>query len=299
MGARARFDAMKLLLKFNLVFLVVFVVGLALAIVVARSLLQQAATDEAASGARLLMASATAVSSYTARQVSPLLETQMKYSFLPQSVPSYASAESVAALRKNFPEYDYKAAMLNPTNPRDRAADWEEDIVKRFRASPELKETIGQRDTPTGQTLYIAKPLRITDAACLLCHSTPEAAPATLVARYGSSNGFNWTLNEVLGAQVVTVPMDVPLQRADQALKVVVGALVGLFVLIGGTLNLMLWKLVIHPVSTLSALADRVSMGEPDVPPFEVRSKDEIGVLTASLGRMQRGLVQAMKMLEG
>jgi len=289
---------MKLLLKFNLIFLLVFLIGLGGSSLVARSLLQKAAMEEVADRARLLIEKANAVSSYTAAQIKPLLETQMKYTFLPQSVPAYSSAEVLATLQKTYPEYGFKSAMLNPTNPRDKAVAWEEDVVNTFIKSPDMKEFIGQRETPTGAALYIARPIRITNPVCMSCHTTPEMAPKTLVDRYGPSNGFGWKLNEVLGAQVVSVPMTVPLQRANQALLVVAGVLAAVFVLIGAALNFMLWKLVIQPVTRLSAIADKVSMGE-DAPEFEVKSKDEIGVLSESFGRMRKSLSHAMKMLEG
>lgn len=289
---------MKLLLKFNLIFLLVFLLGLIGSSLIARGMLQRAAQEEVADRARLLMEKANAVSSYTANQIRPLLETQMKYAFLPQSVPAFSSAEVLIALQKSYPEYSFKSAMLNPTNPRDRAVAWEEDVITQFRNQPDLKEFIGQRETPTGQALYIARPIRLSNPACLTCHSTPDAAPQTLVERYGPSNGFGWKLNETLGVQVVSVPMAVPMQRADQALMVVIGVLAAVFLLIGATLNFMLWKLVIQPVSRLSALADKVSLGE-EAPEFEVRSKDEIGVLAESFGRMRKSLAHAMKMLEG
>lgn len=289
---------MKLLLKFNLVFLLVFVAGLAISGAIARSLLQRDAEAEVIDRARLLMEKAMVVSAYTANQVAPLLSTQMKYTFLPQSIPAYSSTEVVNALQKTYPDYSYKPAMLNPTNPRDRAVAWEEDVINQFKKAPELKEFIGQRDTPAGPALYIARPIRISNPNCLQCHSTPDAAPKTLVDKYGPGNGFGWTLNDTLGAQVVSVPMTLPLARADRAFGVVLAMLAGVFLLIGGALNLMLWKLVIQPVSRLSALSDRVSMGELDAPEFVTKSKDEIGVLADSFGRMRKSLVHAMKMLE-
>jgi hypothetical protein len=127
---------------------------------------------------------------------------------------------------------------------------------------------VGQRETPTGPSLYIARPLRITDPACLRCHSSVEAAPARWSTRYGPANGFGWQLNEVIGAQVVSVPMALPLQRADQNFKLFVGSLLGVFVVVGVVLNLMIWWVVVRPVTRLSSLADRVSQGELDAPEF-------------------------------
>jgi protein-histidine pros-kinase len=289
---------MKLLVKFNLVFLIVFALGLGGSSYVARKLLQEGAHEEVLDRARLLMESAMAVSTYTSTQVAPLLETQMTYTFLPQSVPAYSSSEVLNALRKNHPEYAYKPAMLNPTNPRDRAQDWEEDVIQQFKQSAEQTEFIGERMTPAGRVTYIARPIKLSNPACLRCHSTVEAAPKPLVEKYGPANGFGWNLNEVLGAQVVSVPMSVPLARADRAFGVVMGLLAGVFILIGLALNLMLWKLVIQPVSRLSSLSDRVSLGELDAPEFDFKSKDEIGTLAESFTRMRKSMVHAMKMLD-
>jgi len=289
---------MKLLVKFNLVFLVVFALGLGGSSYVARKLLQEGAHEEVLDRARLLMESAMAVSTYTSTQVAPLLETQMTYTFLPQSVPAYSSSEVLNALRKNHPEYAYKPAMLNPTNPRDRAQDWEEDVIQQFKQSADQTEFIGERMTPAGRVTYIARPIKLSNPACLRCHSTVEAAPKPLVEKYGPANGFGWNLNEVLGAQVVSVPMSVPLARADRAFGVVMGLLAGVFILIGLALNLMLWKLVIQPVSRLSSLSDRVSLGELDAPEFAFKSKDEIGTLAESFTRMRKSMVHAMKMLD-
>lgn len=289
---------MRLLLKFNLIFLIVFVAGVIGAGKISYDLLQSNAKQEVLDHARLTMEKAVAIRTYTNDQIRPLLETQMKYTFLPQTVPAYSATEVLATLAKSFPDYTYKEATLNPTNPRDRAVDWEADIVNRFRTQADQKEFVGERESGTGRALYIARPLRITNAACLQCHSTVEAAPRTLIDKYGSANGFGWRMNEVVGAQVVSVPMSVPLARAEQAFKVFMVSLIGIFVAIGIVLNLMLYLLVIRPVTALSNLANRVSLGELDAPQFAARGRDEIGTLAQSFARMRHSLDQAIKMLD-
>ncbi|WP_375214363.1 DUF3365 domain-containing protein [Aquabacterium sp.] len=272
--------------------------GIALSGYIARNLLQENAQQETVASARMLMEKALAVRNYTNTQVKPLLAAQMAQEFLPQTVPSYAATEVLNTLLSKHPEFAYKEATLNPTNPRDRATSWEVDIVGQFRSSAELKETVGTRDTPAGPSLYIARPLRITDPACLACHSSVDAAPATMVAKYGPANGFGWNLNEVIGAQIVSVPLGVPLQRADQTFKVFISSLIGVFIAVGIVLNLMVWMLVVRPVTQLSALADRVSQGELDAPEFEARGRDEIATLSDSFSRMRASVVQAMKLLD-
>jgi HAMP domain-containing protein len=289
---------MKLLFKFNLVFILIFAAGIAATARLSWALLERNARDEIAQNARLLMDTALATRGYTSSQVNPLLETQMKYTFLPQSVPAYSATEVFNDLRKIHTEYGYKEAVLNPTNPRNRALEWEADVITKFRNDSSSGEVIGDRDTPTGGSFYVARPIKIGSPACLRCHSTVDVAPKTMIERYGPANGFGWTLNEVIGAQVISVPTKVPLERAERALKVFMGSIAVVFALIGLVLNLMLWAMVIRPIGKLSNFADRVSLGELEIPDFQRKSGDEIGVLARSISRMRASMVQAMKMLD-
>jgi protein-histidine pros-kinase len=144
-------------------------------------MLQKNAKQAVSYNAGLMMETALAIRGYTVEQVKPHMEMQLMRVFLPQTVPAYAATETLNALRKNYPDYFYKEATLNPTNPRNRASDWEADLVNKFRISADAKELIGERDTPTGRSRYIARPIKISNAACLSCHSVPSAAPATML----------------------------------------------------------------------------------------------------------------------
>ena len=105
-----------------------------------------------------------------------------------------------------YREFSYKEATLNPTNLRDKADSFEQEIVGRFRKEINLKELRGFRSLPKGDLFYIARPLAISKASCLECHSVPEAAPKSMIQRYGSDNGFGWKLNDIVGTQIISVP---------------------------------------------------------------------------------------------
>jgi len=290
---------MKLMWKFNIVLLAVFVVGFVLTGFISYGVLQANAREEILDNARVMMESALASRSYTNSQVTPLLETQLRYTFLPQTVPAYAATEQFNDLRKKYPDYSYKEATLNPTNPRDRATDWEADVVNQFRNGlAKGNELFGERETATGQTLYLARPIQIKDPACLACHNTVAEAPKTMIELYGPANGFGWKLNEIIGAQIVSVPSALPIQRANHTFKVFMLLLTLVFVLTFILLNVMLHSIVIQRIKQLSKLADEVSLGHLESAEFKTRSKDEIGVLTQALARMNKSLVQAIKMLE-
>jgi protein-histidine pros-kinase len=222
----------------------------------------------------------------------------MKFEFHPQSVPSYSAVESLNAVLKSYPDFSYKEATLNPTNLRDKASDWEVDVVQKLRSTADMKEFVGERDTAIGRSLYIARPLQIKDPVCLGCHTTAAEAPKTMVDIYGSNNGFGWKLNEIVGAQVISVPMAVPLARANQIFKTFMLSLFGVFLAVFVALNVMVHLFVTRRIRQLAGVADQVSMGKFEAQEFEVRGNDEISGLGRSFNRMRTSLASALKMLE-
>jgi hypothetical protein len=152
--------------------------------------------------------------------------------FHPQSVPAFAATEIFGYLREKFPDYFYKEATLNPTNPRDHATDWESDVVNQFRGNPTQAEFINTRESPTGTALFLARPIKINNVSCLECHSTPDKAPAEMIKLYGGDNGFGWNLDDIIGAQIVSVPVSVPIHMAENAFRVIIAWLGGAFAVI-------------------------------------------------------------------
>jgi protein-histidine pros-kinase len=287
--------------KFNLVMVTVFLVGLAVSGVVSWQILNRAAREEVIHNAGIMMGAALAIRGYTVEQIRPLIDEAHADAdvFIPQTVPAFAATETFDALRGDYPEYSYKEATLNPTNPRNRATDWEADIVERFRSDAGVTELVGERETAAGRALWLARPIRITNEDCLTCHSTVEAAPASLIASYGDANGFGWEMGEVVGSQIVTVPMSLAVQKARNAFGVFMVSLFAVFAVLFGALNLMLGSIVIRPITEISRVADEISLGKMDAPEFDEGREDEIGTLKASFNRMRRSLERAMNMIQG
>lgn len=289
---------MGLKLRFNLVLTTVFLLGFAVSAFVSYDLLHRNARDEVVRIAELMIEAARAIRTYTVKEVRPKLAGRKPNVFDPQTVPAYAATQTLGLLPKKYKDFVYKEATLNPTNPRDRATDWEADLVREFKRDVGLKILSGVRSTPSGEALYIAAPIRITNKACLGCHSTPSVAPAALVALYGNSNGFGWKHNEVVGTQVVSVPMTVPVANAQRAFFTFLASLCAVYIALYIVLNIMLSRMIIKPISDMSLAADEVSTGNFERPEFPESGKDEISRLALSFNRMRRSLEQAMTMIK-
>ena len=288
---------MGLRLKFNLVLLVVFLLGLGISGTISYELLHRNAEEEVLRNAGVMMEAALSMRAYTVGQVRPNLRVSDE-EFLPQSVPAFSAGEIMTLLRKKYPDYSYKEAALNPTNPRDRAVEWETDIVNSFRSNDKQPEISGTRMTPTGPSLYLARPFQIKDPACLACHTTADVAPASMVKIYGPNNGFGWKLNEVIGAQIVSVPMTLPIANADRAFYTFMGSLTAVFVVLFIILNVMLSLLIVRPITKLSEAADKISTGNTDIAEFPETGKDEVSLLGRSFNRMRRSLEKAIALID-
>jgi HAMP domain-containing protein len=286
--------------KFNLAILAAFLIGFAGAGFFLQRLFVDNARQQVLEDARIMMTAANAVRHFTNVYIQPLAQPLNNGSdkFVSASVPSFAAQTTFKDVQAQFPDFTYREPALNPTNLADRATDWEADYINVFRNRPEVKELSGERETPTGTVLTLVRPIAINSPDCLICHSTPAAAPKALLTSFGSNNGFGWNLHEVVGAQVVSVPMSLPLRQAQTTFLTFMAILLAVFALIVVILNVLLHFTVIRPVVTLSRIANSVSLGEPGVEDYERKGSDEIAVLSASFNRMRRSLDSAMSMLE-
>lgn len=284
--------------KFNLSLLAIFLLAFAGAWLFLERVFVENAREEVLQNARIMMSAADAVRNYTAREVGPLIARASAGRFEPSTIPSYAAQTNFRTVQAEYRDYTYREPALNPTSPTDRATDWEADFINTFRNRPALAELVGERDTPTGRSLTLARPIAINDTQCLACHSTPERAPPAFVQAYGSANGFGWQLGETVGAQVVSVPMALAMQNAHENMYHVMALLAVVFALIFLTINLLLHLMIIRPVARMSRIATAVSLGKPEAEEFERGGNDEIAQLSRSFSRMRRSLDSAMQMLE-
>ncbi|MEH2136492.1 c-type heme family protein [Nostoc sp.] len=290
---------LKLKQKFTILLLVILTFGLSLSGFALSSLLRENAKQDISSTALMLMQTMSSVRKYTSTQVNPELADKLATEFLPQSVPAYSAREVFEILRKtaDYRDFFYKEATLNPTNLRDKADGFETEVVERFRSKSDLKEVSGFRSLPGGDIFYIARPLPISEESCLKCHSVPEAAPQSMITLYGTANGFGWKLNEIVGAQIISVPANNVISKANQSSLVIILIVSAIFIATILLVNLFLNRQVVIPLKRMTRIAEEVSTGHMEVE-FEQMSNDEIGNLAKAFKRMQLSLEMAMKRIK-
>ncbi|AFY47912.1 HAMP domain protein [Nostoc sp. PCC 7524] len=286
--------------KFNLLLMVVFIFSICLSGTILSSVLQQRAKNEVSSQALILIQTLNSVRSYTQDRITPLLSSQLETAtaFIPETIPSFSATEVFENFRRTEgnENFLYKEATLNPTNLRDKADDFETQLVERFRRESQTKEIVGLRSLPEGEVFYIARPLAITKQSCLRCHSTPELAPKSQLTTYGTQNGFGWKLNEIVAAQIISVPSKKIFTHVQSSWSLIMGLLIAIFAIVLFIINFLIKKTVIQRIKNIEKIAQKVSTGDMSAD-FDENSKDEIGGLAAAFNRMKSSLKIAMDML--
>jgi HAMP domain-containing protein len=292
---------LKLEPRFNGLLAIVFIIGMTIASSLLFGVFEQNAETEITGKAKLIVETMNSVRDYTTSNVEPLIKDRLETepAFLPETVPAFAATEIFQRLRKNegYRSFFYKEATLNPTNLRDKVDEFEKILVEQFRKEPETKRLSGFRDLPGGRIFYIARPLKVDKNSCLRCHSTPDRAPKSQITTYGSENGFGWKLGETIAAQVVSVPAENVMNKAQDTLKTVMGVLLGVFGAIVLAINYLLRRAVIRPIRNLSRTAEAISLGDLDAE-FEHQNQDEIGLLATAFNRMKSSLKISMSFLD-
>jgi HAMP domain-containing protein len=291
---------LKLRLKLNLLLAAILLsLTIMMGLILSR-VLQNYAQQTVVDQATLLMTTMNSIRNYTSTQINPELAARLETEeiFLPQTVPAYSAREVFEHFRSEaeYSQFFYKEATLNPTNVRDRADEFETKIVESFKNSS-IEQQQGFREIPGGEIFYIARPLKIEKETCLRCHSVPKEAPASLIASYGSDNGFGWKLNEIVGAQVISVPSSRVFEAAKKLGYSLISKVVIFLLLASVLLNLFLKFTVTDPLKKMSHASKELSTGNMEID-FEQKTNDEIGILAASLNRLKVSLKMAMDMLE-
>ncbi len=287
--------------KVNLLLILVFIISILVTSTTLSTLLQHRAQNEVTSKAIILMHTMNSVRKYTQYRINPLLKSKLETEtqFIPETVPAFSAIKIFEDFRKDekFKNFIYREAAINPTNLRDKADSFETKILQSFRKNQKNQEITGFRNLPQGEVFYIARPLAITQPSCLECHSTIEKAPKSLLASYGTKNGFGWQLNEIVAAQIISVPSEEVFEDADHSWSMLMGLVIAIFALVILLLNLLIKRAIVQRIKAIEKIAQQVSVGNMSID-FDEKYNDEIGGLGVAFNRMKASLQIAINLLE-
>lgn len=153
--------------------------------------------------------------------------------------------------------YYYKEAAINARFPLNEAADYEIDFLKRINSDPKLQVQSEVRTIDGHKYYVVMRRGEVMEKSCLRCHSTPEAAPAEMVKKYGSDRSFNRFEGEVVSAISMRIPLDDAYAQADRFTVKLSLVIVAFLALVGFVIILLTRRLFGEP---LQAIKERTAL---------------------------------------
>ena len=256
--------------------------------------LRHRALQGAANEARLLLTTALAVSDYTEENIFPLLDKLPTDRFYEQVVPFHVAQAVFRKVQAHYPAYSYREPALNPTSLDDRPTPFDVELTNRFRDDPSLTDLQGIRQDGDRTVFYLARPIRITDQQCLACHGTADRAPKAMVARYGTVNGFGWTMGETVGVQALSVPITEELRGTTELAVTLAAGLLAIFFVTYVALTASLQVMLVRPLCALARSADLASKTNDAHVELPHSGVSEIHGLAEAIGRLRVSLRKAL-----
>jgi protein-histidine pros-kinase len=260
-------------------------------------LLKREAMNNAEDEARLLLSSAMAIRGYTTQHILPNFVKMHDDAFHEETVPAFAAQTVFRSVSAGDHAYTYREAALNPTSVSDRADSFEVELIREFRNNAEMKEMHGVLDQAGQRLFYLARPIQIKDPKCIICHDTPQRAPKLMVAKYGPNNGFGWKLNDIVGVQLLTVPVTKQFRSTLELVSILIGGLALIFAVAYFALTAAMEATVSGPLDRLANAADRASRSTSETPELPSSGAREIRLLADAIQRLRISLMKALSQI--
>lgn len=183
------------------------VLGVFFAVIISMNLRHQLVTDTEHK-ASLVLSQAEAVQAYVREMLRPAM-----YHLLPPDgflleamSTSYVTRKVMSDLNARGDQFRYRRVAQGARNPDYEADAFERALIARFEADPTLTR-LEEMTTRDGEEVFVAaRPVRF-EASCLHCHGDPAVAPKALLERYGDKRGFWRHKGELVGLDLVTMPV--------------------------------------------------------------------------------------------
>ncbi len=294
---------------YNLTLLGAFALAGLAAILAVNLQMRSYALEGAEAKALVLLNRNLATHHYFSSQLKPLLFEQTRplrdqESFTPQWMSSTYAVRQIDGLFRELSgldDYYYKEAAIDARTPANEADAAEAALLRRLNADPELTSVSRVRKIDGRPFFEVLRRGETLEPGCLRCHSTPDAAPAELVAHYGPVRSFNRRVGETIDV----ISIRIPLQQAYAEVNRISWQLSLILVLSLGFLGLLHFalfqRLIVRPLRRLEGFADALAghdgrLGET-LPPGR-RAEGELARLTEAFNRLSTRLAESQERLE-
>ena len=240
----------------------------------------------------LLVDMVKSIKGYVAKDLRPYFMKQRLF-----HTAGFSGIVAVSRVAENFKgmqgSYSIRNVSDNPLNPDNRPEALESELLSRFRADKQLDE-LRVEGLLGGQQMLVRSAPIVSAKGCLRCHGDPDQVPIQITADYGRGAGYNYRIGDVVGVELVGVPIANVDALALKRSLVATGLLTLMFAIVFMTINLLVRHYLISPLLKITETAHAVAKGELDRS-MNIERNDEIGDLARSVELLRRSFAQLMK----
>ncbi len=215
-----------------------------------------------------------------------------------------SSTFAVREIDKNFKllnneNYYYKECAINARSPENEADKFEKSFIEELNINQELKYSSSIRKLNDKYYHITLRRGEVMEEACLRCHSTPDEAPENLVDIYGPERSFNRSINEVVSAISIRIPLSTAYANTDKFSKHLSIVFIIVMLIIFAIQYIVHRILIIGPITRFNNKALNISKNEKllgEEIPLPVSL--EFGELATSFNSMSRKLRYHLDHLE-
>ena len=270
--------------------------------------MRQQALQDAAVKARLILDHNLATHTYFSHQLKPSVFKLQEAGGIPDGYFDASWMSSTYAVREIHGyfasmiagEYYYKESAVNARSPLNEADPLESAFLEELRADPQLVDRSAIRVLDGAPYFVVMRRGEAMEASCLRCHSTPEQAPADLVAAYGPTRSFGRQDGELVSAISIRIPLAEAYESANAVTLSISGALLAVLGVLFVGLQWVNRRLIFAPLEAVRDKARQISTHDArvgDVIP--VPDGQELAELTQAFNSMSLRLRAQMDGLEG
>ncbi len=282
--------------RFMVILLMTFLLSLPLLGVSSYYVLKRNVDREVYENARVFLFTMESIRKHYGEVTRPAVTKELPDKFIVEAMSTSFNARGVAErVKKEFPQYIFKHASLNPRNPINKADKFENEIISKFAADRTLKELNGFVKKQEGEYFYVSRPVT-SKKDCLRCHGVPTDAPTEVIEKYGDDGGFGWKNDETVASLMAYVPSTVAIQNATKAFILFASFYVVIFFLLFLIIDRVIVGSIIKPIEELAEIAEEISLGKFDRN-FIVKTRDEMKILADAFTRMKLSLIKAFDII--
>jgi len=246
--------------QITIIFSLIYIFTSAVTVILVYYTMKNKALDNAKETAMIILARANAIHDYFTYELKPSIFHLMKDAgigddyFDPHWMSSTHAVREINRIytKKAGKSILYKHAAINARSVEYEADEYEKKFLKELNENKDLESRTAIRTIDNKKYFVVMRKNTTFLKACMKCHSTPENAPAQMVASYGDDKGFNKKLGEVSSALVIKIPIFEPLNEAAIFSAKLSMMLIMVFLMALGAMLFLYRKFIVNPIDDMN-----------------------------------------------